>query len=60
MKIQYGITGNYYVTSIIKEDIIKICKLIFKAESSIYFNKKYKVWTIRIKDQHQKNLLKAI
>jgi hypothetical protein len=59
MKINYGITGNYYITSDSKEELIGICQLIQRAVSSIYYNKKYKIWAIRIKDKSTKNLIRS-
>lgn len=59
MEIKYGITGNYYVYSDNKDDLISVCKLINKAESSIYFNKKYSVYSIRIKNKYHKKLIKT-
>lgn len=59
MEIKYGITGNYYVYSDNKDDLKAICNMIDKAESSIYFNKKYSVYSIRIKNKYHKKLIKT-
>lgn len=57
MKIQYGITGNWYITSIHKSQVISICQFIGKAKSSIYYSDKYNCWCARIKCKlHKENL----
>lgn len=58
LTIRYGVTGNYYAFSIDKKRIEEVCRAINKAESSIYWNEKYKCWAIRIKDKAMKEELK--
>lgn len=58
MKIKYGITGNYYAYSNNKQDLIDLCSRINKSISSIYWNSKYEVWVIRIKNKNHKTNLK--
>jgi hypothetical protein len=60
MKIKHGITGNYYGFSELKSEIEELCEKIKKAKSSIYWNKKYNVWVIKVKQKSQKQLLKKI
>lgn len=49
-----GIGGNLYVWSKRKYTIENVCSLIGKSPASVYFNKKHKCWTIRIKsDAHR-------
>lgn len=55
-----GITGNYYFTSINREDLISICILIDKSIKSIYYNTKYSTWVIRIKNKHTKDICKEL
>lgn len=57
-KIRYGLTGNYYVTSESKEEVIEASLLIGKALSSIYYNSKFKVYVIRIKSWIHKRKIK--
>ena len=61
-KINYdvGITGNHYVYGIDKDAIIEVAKSINKSINSVYWNEKYSVWAIRVKNKKQKALLKEI
>lgn len=59
-KISYGITGNYYVTSIIKSELVKVCKKIGKSPNSISWHEKYQTFVFRVKNKTQKNKLKQI
>ena len=54
MNYKYGITGNYYYTSLDKKELEAVCLVIGKAKSSIYYNKKYNTWVIRIKSKKHK------
>lgn len=58
MTIRYGITGNYYVTSKHILELVEVCENISKSKKSIYFNKKYRLWAIRIKSRKHKKILK--
>jgi len=58
MKIQYGITGNYYITSDKYGDVAEICKKIGKSVSSI--RKKEDIYVARVKAKHHKDKLKII
>ncbi len=60
MKYKVGITGNHYVYGSDKDKIIEIAILINKSLNSVYWNKKYSVWAIRIKNEKQKDLLRTI
>jgi hypothetical protein len=60
VNVRYGITGNYYVTSDIKAELVEVCKQIFKSSNSIYWNKKHKVWAIRIKSKKHKSRVKKL
>ena len=59
MNYKVGITGNYYFTAVSKELLIPICNKIGKSVNSIYFNKKYGVYVIKIKSKHYKRKVKA-
>ena len=54
MNYRVGIGGNLYVWSKNDCEIIALCDKIGKARSSMYWNRKFKVWTIRIKNKKQK------
>lgn len=54
MKCKTGITGNLYFLSEDKADIENVCLAIGKSFNAIYFNKKYSVWAIRIKNKNHK------
>jgi len=60
MDIRHGITGNKYVTSSNKQDVIDICLILDKSINSIYWSKKYKVWAIRIKSKKHKHMLRYV
>ena len=60
MDYHVGITGNYYFYSLLKIDLINVCKLINKSPSSIYRNSKYGIYAIRIKNRKTKLLVKSI
>ncbi len=62
LKVNYsiGITGNHYVYGTDKEAVESIAAMINKSLNSVYWNKKYSVWAIRIKNKNQKELLKNI
>lgn len=53
-----GITGNHYVWGDDKLAIENIAKEIGKSINSVYWNKKFGVWVIRVKRKSQKILLK--
>ncbi len=55
-----GLTGNHYVYSTNKENVTKVASLIDKSIFSIYFNKTYSVWAIRVKNKAQKEKLREI
>lgn len=59
MIIQYGITGNYYATSLEKSELVVLCSQIGKSESSIKWHKKYNCWVFRVKDKKTKDKLKS-
>jgi hypothetical protein len=58
MTIKYGITGNYYVTSLDKSELVVVCNAIDKSETSIKWHDKYKCWVFRVKDKTTKVKLK--
>jgi hypothetical protein len=58
MKLNYGITGNYYATSLEKSELVVLCSQIGKAESAIKWHKKYNCWVVRFKDKKMKIKLK--
>lgn len=60
LHITYGLTGNYYVYSSDIHKVEMIADKIGKKKSSIVYNKKYKVYEIRIKNKKQKIMLKSI
>lgn len=55
-----GITGNLYFTSKKKEELNKVCNLIGKSVNSIYYNKKFNMWVIRIKSKKHKKAADGI
>jgi hypothetical protein len=62
MKVKYsvGITGNHYVYGEDKYAVDAVASMINKSLNSVYWNKKYSVWAIRIKNKNQKELLRNI
>jgi len=58
MILKHGITGNFYVTSLEKSELVDLCKIIDKSTSSIKWHKKYKCWVFRVKDAKTKIKLK--
>lgn len=56
-QFKIGLNQNYYVFCKIKEPLIQVSTNIGKSQNSIYFNEKYNVFAIRVKQKHQKNLL---
>lgn len=60
IKIKYGITGNYYAISDLRNELEELCVIINKSSNSIYYNSKYKVYCIRCKSKLHKNLLRNI
>ncbi len=58
MKYKVGLGGNYYYTSLNKNELVNICNIIGKAPSSIYWNDKYKTYVIRIKSAFHKEKAK--
>ncbi len=56
--LKTGITGNLYLYSQKLMDLVHVCNSIGKAHSSIYYNEKYKVMAIRIKDKAIKKKLR--
>lgn len=59
-QFRFGITGNYYVFCDLKEPLIDIAVKLKKSINSIYFNSRYKVWVIKVKNKTQKNILKNL
>jgi hypothetical protein len=58
---QVGLGGNHYAVSVYRDDIVIVCNAINKSTRSIYFNKKYQLWAIRIKNNtHKQKLLELI
>lgn len=49
-----GITGNFYLWSDGKDILQAFCKGMGKSISSIYYNRKYKVYAVRIKSKKHK------
>jgi hypothetical protein len=60
MVLKYGITGNYYFTSEIKDELIKVCETLNISKERVKFHKKYEIWVLRIKSKKTKILLKEI
>ena len=58
IEINYGITGNYYVTSDSKDELIEVCNKIDKSINSTKWHTKHKKFVIRIKDKKTKAKLK--
>jgi hypothetical protein len=54
MNYRVGLGGNYYYTSLNKEELVGICNQIDKSPNSIYWNNKYKTYVIRIKSAFHK------
>lgn len=54
-----GATGNYYVICNNREKLVPIAEVIGKAPSSIYFNKRHRCYTIRIKAERHKKALQS-
>jgi hypothetical protein len=52
--LKVGLGGNYYVVCDVKEHLIEICNTINKSVKSIYFNRKYGCWVIRVKNKATK------
>jgi len=55
--LKVGLGGNYYVICDVKEHLIEICNTISKSVNSIYYNKKYCCWVIRVKNKATKRKL---
>jgi hypothetical protein len=58
--VKHGITGNMYAYSEKRDIIMRICLEIGKSPNSIYFNKDYDMWAIRVKSKAHKKKLKEI
>jgi len=58
--LKVGLGGNYYVLCDDSEQLVGICYSIDKSINSIYFNKKYGCYAIRVKNKKQKETLKLI
>jgi len=59
-RLKIGLGGNYYVICDTKEKLVTICNQINKSVNSIYFNKKYNCWAIKIKRERTKQQLLTI
>lgn len=55
-----GLTGNHYVYGFDENCVKDIAILIGEKEDIVYFNEKYHVFTIRIKDKTLKEKLRNI
>jgi hypothetical protein len=55
--LKIGLGGNYYVVCDWKEKLIELCNTISKSPNSVYFNKKYGCWAIRVKNKPTKERL---
>lgn len=60
VEYKIGLTGNAYVFSKNKDSVVEICLKIGKSIKSVYFNKKYKLYAIRVKDKKTKTMLKSL
>lgn len=60
MEIKHGITGNLYAYSKNKKEVRWACLLIGKSTNSIYYNKKYGTYAIRVKRKDHKRMLQQI
>ena len=60
MEVRVGITGNYYITSNNRDELVDACKIISKSIKSIYWSTKYKVWAVRSKSKKHKKKIKEI
>ena len=58
MTFKHGITGNYYVTSLEKSELVIVCRAIGKSEVSIKWHEKYNCWVFRVKEKAMKKKLK--
>jgi hypothetical protein len=58
MRFVYGITGNYYVTSLDKTELVDVCQRIGKSEVAIKWYDSDVGWVIRVKDKKTKIKLK--
>lgn len=56
MERKIGITGNLYFTSQYKQELEEFCTKIGKSKKSVYYNKKYRTYAIRIKSKLHKRL----
>lgn len=54
MKKRVGLGGNLYYWSQNKSELVDKCNEIGKSPGSIYYNKKYSTWVIRIKSKKHK------
>lgn len=58
---QVGLGGNHYAVSVCRDDIVSVCNAIDKSTKSIYFNRKYNLWVVRVKNKtHKRKLLELI
>lgn len=57
---QHGLTGNHYVYGYDKDAVVDIALMINKSMKSVYYNEKYRVYAIRIKNKTQKVKLKEL
>lgn len=60
IKIQYGLTGNFYITVDTQSELYSILDYIGKSRRSIYFNNKYNKYCVRIKAKHHKQKIKTV
>jgi hypothetical protein len=56
LTIQHDITGNLYIYSYDEQKLKNFCSLINKSKGSVYYNKKYKCFAIRIKNAKHKKM----
>ena len=60
MRFRYGITGNYYFTSINKEDLIEVCNILGISLGRIKFLEEDQFYVLRIKSKKTKKLAKEL
>lgn len=60
VQFKHGLTGNLYVISKDSWPLEEICHKIDKSPSSVYFNKKYNCWAIRIKSKIHKDAIRSL
>ena len=58
--LKIGLGGNYYIICNSPEKLAVVCEEIDKSLNSIYYNKKYSCFAIRIKSNHHKKKIMTL